>query len=100
VAQVKPNWVVPAEAISRKGHVTTTFNVHKDGSMTDLTIVEPNPLDDAFKRAALSALTASNPLPPLPPAYPADQAFLTVTFFYNESAGPSAFDNRFLVPKQ
>jgi TonB family protein len=62
-----------------------TFNVHKDGSITDLTIVGPSSIE-GFNKAALSALTASNPLPPLLPAYPAEKAFLTVTFFYNERA--------------
>ena len=86
VAQVKPNWIVPSEAISNKGRVVMTFNVQKDGSITDLTIGRPSSVE-AFDNAALSALTASNPLPPLPPEYPAEKAFFTLTFFYNEPAG-------------
>jgi TonB family protein len=74
---------VPPEAHSNKGHVVVTFNVHKHGSITDPTIAEPSSLE-AFNKAALSALTASNPLPPLPPAYPADKACFRVTFFSNE----------------
>jgi TonB family protein len=66
-----------------KGHVVITFNVHKDGRLTDLTVVKPSSID-AFNNAAFGALASSNPTVPLPPEYPANQAFFTVTFFYNE----------------
>ena len=84
VAKVKRNWFVPYAAMSMKGHVVITFNVHKDGSLTDLTVVGPCPID-AFNNAAFGALAASNPTQPLPPEYPSDKAFFTVTFFYNET---------------
>jgi TonB family protein len=84
VAQVKGNWLIPLAAMSMKGHVVLTFNVHKNGALTDLAIVQPCPID-AFNNAAYGALAASNPTQPLPPEYPADKAFFTVTFFYNES---------------
>ena len=85
VAQVKRNWFIPYAAMSNKGHVVITFNVHKDGTITDLTVVGPCPID-AFNNAAFGALASSNPTQPLPPEYPADKAFFTVTFFYNETA--------------
>jgi TonB family protein len=84
VAQVKRNWIVPYSVMSDKGHVVITFNVHKDGSITDLSVVGPSPIDP-FNNAAVGALAASNPTQPLPPEYPADKAFFTVTFFYNET---------------
>ena len=84
VAQVKRNWFIPYAAMSMKGHVVITFNVHKDGAITDLTVVGPCPIE-AFNNAAFGALAASNPTQPLPPEYPSDKAFFTVTFFYNES---------------
>ena len=31
IAQVKRNWLIPYAAMSMKGHVVITFNVHKDG---------------------------------------------------------------------
>ena len=37
IAQVKRNWFIPYAAMSMKGHVVITFNVHKDGSISDLT---------------------------------------------------------------
>lgn len=84
VAQVKRNWFVPYAAMSMKGHVVITFNVHKDGTISDLAVVGPSAID-SFNSAAYGALSASNPTQPLPPEYPSDKAFFTVTFFYNES---------------
>ena len=84
VAQVKRNWFIPYAAMSMKGHVVITFNVHKDGSITDLTVVGPSGVE-AFNNAAFGALVSTNPTNPLPPEYPSDKAFFTVTFFYNES---------------
>jgi TonB family protein len=84
VAQVKRNWFIPYAAMSMKGHVVITFNVHKDGTITDLNVIGPCPVD-AFNNAAFGALSSSNPTQPLPPEYPSDKAFFTVTFFYNES---------------
>ena len=84
IAQVKRNWFVPYSSMSMRGHVVITFNVHKDGAITDLAVVGPCPID-SFNNAAYGALAASNPTQPLPPEYPSDKAFFTVTFFYNES---------------
>jgi TonB family protein len=84
IAQVKRNWFIPYAAMSQKGHVVITFNVHKDGSITDLAVVGPSPIEP-FNNAAFGALAGSNPTTPLPPEYPADKAFFTVTFFYNET---------------
>jgi len=83
VAQVKRNWLIPTAAMMMKGHVVITFNVHKTGAITDLTVVQPSNVD-AFNNAAYGALVSSNPTVPLPPEYPSEQAFFTVTFFYNE----------------
>ena len=84
VAQVKRNWFIPYAAMSMKGHVVIQFNVHKDGSISDLQVVGASPVD-AFNNAAFGALSGSNPTQPLPPEYPVEKAFFTVTFFYNET---------------
>ncbi|MEZ5289236.1 MAG: TonB family protein [Vicinamibacterales bacterium] len=84
VAQVKRNWFVPYAAMSLRGRVVITFNVHRDGSLTDVTVISPSSVE-SFNLAARNALLASNPTEPLPPEYPDDKAFFTVTFFYNES---------------
>ena len=85
-AQVERNWfpLIPQAAMSMSGHAVLTFNVHKNGTITDLTIAKPSRID-GFNYAAYGAMVSSNPTIPLPPEYPADKAFFTVTFFYNES---------------
>lgn len=83
VAQVKRNWFIPSAAMLLKGHVVITFNVHKDGALTDIDVKAPSAVD-AFDRAAVNALITSNPTQPLPPEYPSEAAFFTVTFLYNE----------------
>jgi TonB family protein len=84
IAQIKRNWFVPYAAMSLKGHVVLTFNVHTNGAISDLTVVGPSDVS-AFNNAAFNALVASNPTQPLPAEYPSDKAFFTVTFYYNES---------------
>lgn len=84
IAQIKRNWFIPYAAMSFKGHVVVTFNVHKNGAISDLQVVQPSSVD-AFNSSATGALLASNPTQPLPPEYPADKAFFTITFYYNEN---------------
>lgn len=84
IAQVKRNWFVPYAAMSLRGRVVITFYVHRNGALTDVTVIGPSSVD-SFNLAARNALLASNPTEPLPPEYPDDRAFFTVTFFYNES---------------
>lgn len=87
IAQLRRNWyaILPYEAmLGTKGHVAITFNVHKTGALTDVTVVGPCPID-AFNNAAFGALMATNPTQPIPAAYPDERAFFTVTFFYNET---------------
>ncbi len=87
IAQVKRNWIVPNSALAMRGRVIIQFNVHKDGSITDINVVRPSEID-SFNRSAANALMMSNPTTPLPPEYPDDRAFFTVTFFFNESPAP------------
>jgi TonB family protein len=89
VAQVKNNWFVPTAAMLLKGHVVITFNVHRNGAITDIEVRDPSGID-AFDRAAVNALLSSNPTQALPPDYPSDTAFFTVTFLYNEEP-PSSY---------
>lgn len=83
VAQVRRNWFVPYAAMTFKGRVVVQFNIHKDGSITDLAVIGPSNID-AFNRAAHNAILGSNPTEPLPAEYPEPSAFFTVTFYYNE----------------
>lgn len=86
VQRVRSNWFVPMAAQTMRGHVVITFFVHKNGSLTDITVIKPSAIE-SFNLAAVNALRASNPVIPLPPEYPDEKAFFTVTFFYNESPG-------------
>jgi TonB family protein len=83
VAQVKSNWFIPSAAMMLKGHVVITFNVHRNGALTDIEVKTPSGIE-SFDRAAVNALMSSNPTQPLPPDYPSESAFFTVTFLYNE----------------
>ena len=70
--------------MTMKGHVVVTFNVHKDGRITDLQVMKPSSVD-AFTNSAHGAIASSNPTVPLPPEYPDNKAFFTVTFYFNEN---------------
>ena len=86
IAQVRRNWIpmIPYSAMSLQGHVVITFNVHRNGLLTDVTVVGPSQID-SFNSAAFGSLKATNPTQPLPVEYPSDQAFFTLTFYYNET---------------
>jgi TonB family protein len=83
VARVKREWFIPQAAQNFRGHVVIQFNIHKDGRLTDVTIVQPSSIT-GFNHAAYNALINTSPVEPLPPEYPDPVAFFTVTFFYNE----------------
>ena len=70
--------------MSLRGHVSVSFNVHKNGSITDIAVVATTGIE-SFNNSSFNAIAASNPTLPLPPEYPADHAFITITFYYNET---------------
>jgi hypothetical protein len=84
IAQIRRNWFIPYAALSMHGNVELTFYVQRDGTMTGLAVRRPSAVD-AFTNSAFNALKSSNPTRPLPAEYPDDQAFFTVTFYFNES---------------
>ena len=83
IAQIRRNWFVPYAAMSLRGHVVLSFNVHRDGSITDLQILQPSAID-AFTKSAFNAVKLSNPTVPFPPEYPDEQGRFIVTFYFNE----------------
>jgi TonB family protein len=85
-AQVKRHWFVPLQAISYRGHVEVSFDVHRDGVITDV-VVRQSSGSEPLDKAALSAVSSSSPTQSLPPAYPDDKVHIVVTFYYNESPG-------------
>ena len=69
LAQVRRNWFIPYAAMSLRGHVSVSFNVHKNGSITDIAVVGSTGIE-AFNNSSFNAIAASNPTLPLPPEYP------------------------------
>ena len=55
VAQVKRNWFVPQAAMIMKGHVVITFNIHRNGAITDIEVKKPSSIE-SFNNAAVNAL--------------------------------------------
>lgn len=84
IAQIRRNWFIPYAAMSMRGHVSVTFYVHKDGRISEISVLKPSDVD-AFTHSGRNAIAASNPTVPLPPEYPDDKAFFTVTFYFNEN---------------
>lgn len=82
VAHVKSNWFIPQMAQITPGRVVITFNVHKNGFITDIEVIKSSG-HRALDSAAVNALRTSSPTVALPPEYPDDKAFFTVTFLYN-----------------
>ena len=84
VAQIRRNWFVPYAAMSLRGHVVLSFKVHRDGSITDLQIMQPSSID-AFTKSSFNAIKLSNPTVPLPLEFPDENAPFVVTFYFNET---------------
>ncbi len=82
-AQVYRNWLIPYAAMALHGHTVLRFTIHKDGSITDLIVLQPSSVD-AFTKAAFNAIKASNPTVQLPQEYPDESMVMTVIFYYNE----------------
>ncbi len=82
-AQIYRNWLIPYAAMSMSGHVVLTFNIHTDGTLTELTVKQPSTVD-AFTNSAFNAMSWSNPTYPLPPEYPDESVLFTVIFYFNE----------------
>lgn len=80
--QVERNWLVPQAAMMYKTRVVVQFHVLRNGTITDLAVLEPAAIP-ALTSSALNALKLSNPTAQLPADYPADKVLFTVTFWYN-----------------
>jgi TonB family protein len=82
-AQIRRNWYIPEEALSRKGRVVVTFHVHRNGAITKILVLKPSAVT-SFNGSAFHAIAASSPFAALPVEYPEESAFFTVTFYFNE----------------
>jgi TonB family protein len=82
---VKKNWqaIMPESArLGRRGIVVVQFIISRDGEVPKLVISMPSGTD-AFDRAAVAGISASNPFPPLPADYPGNDIRLQLSFSYN-----------------
>lgn len=84
VAQIRRNWFVPYAAMSLRGHVVLSFKVHRDGSITELQVMQPSSID-AFTKSSFNAIKLTNPTVPLPLEFPDENAPFIVTFYFNET---------------
>ena len=81
---VKKNWmaVIPESArMGRRGYVTLQFIIARNGSVPKLVIASPSGTE-AFDRAAVAGVSASNPLPALPREFRGDRIVLQLNFLY------------------
>jgi len=63
--------------------VTLQFIIARDGSVPKLVISSPSGTE-AFDRAAVAGVSASNPFPSLPPEFPGNEIRVQLGFTYNE----------------
>lgn len=82
--EVKRNWIrlIPDSAAYKKGEVTITFRILKDGRAKDITL-EVSSGDTPLDRAAYAGISASDPFPPLPVEFTGPDLTLRFGFFYN-----------------
>jgi TonB family protein len=85
VAAVRRNWmaVIPESGrMGRRGLVQLQFSIDRQGRVPKLVIATASGTE-AFDRAAVAGVSASNPFPPLPSDYKGDQIRLQLSFAYN-----------------
>lgn len=85
LASVRRNWfaVMPESAhMGRRGKVQLQFAVDRTGNVVKL-VYALHSGTDAFDRAAVAGISASNPFPPLPSEFKGNQVRLQLTFMYN-----------------
>jgi TonB family protein len=86
VSRIRVNWYANMPPLIRtgmKGVVTIRFAIHRDGSITDVTIVNSSTIPP-YDFAAKHAIELSSPLNPLPKDFPNEMEHVTCMFFYNE----------------
>ena len=82
---VRRNWlaILPESArAGRRGRVIIQFSIDRAGAVPKVVIAEGTGTD-ALDRAAVAAISASQPLPPLPADYKGDKISLQFAFSYN-----------------
>ena len=85
LATIRRNWyaVMPESVkLGRHGKVGLLFAITKSGSVSKVTWAFQSGAD-ALDKAAVAAISASNPFPPLPAEFKGDRVVLQLNFAYN-----------------
>lgn len=86
VGRIRVNWYSNMPELIRtglKGVVTIRFTIHRNGQITDVTILNSSTVPP-YDFAAKKAIELSSPLNPLPKDFPNETEHVTCMFFYNE----------------
>ena len=85
VSRIRVNWYghMPEQIrYGLKGVVTIRFTIHRDGSLSDVTILQSSGIPP-YDAAAKQAIELSSPLRPLPADFPNPTERVTCMFYYN-----------------
>lgn len=85
VSKIRVNWYANMPQIIRtgmKGVVTIRFTIHRDGRISDITILNTSKVPP-YDAAARKAIELSSPLKPLPADFPNSTERVTCMFYYN-----------------
>jgi TonB family protein len=85
LATIRRNWyaVMPESVkLGRHGKVGLLFAITKSGTVSKVTWAFQSGAD-ALDKAAVAAISASNPFPPLPVEFKGDRVVLQLNFAYN-----------------
>ncbi|HUR82216.1 MAG TPA: energy transducer TonB, partial [Thermoanaerobaculia bacterium] len=85
VSKIRVNWYANMPQIIRtgmKGVVTIRFTIHRDGRISDITIMESSKVPP-YDAAARRAIELSSPLKALPADFPNPTERVTCMFYYN-----------------
>ena len=86
VSRIRVNWYSNMPHLIQtglKGVVTIRFTIHRDGSITDVTILQSSGIPP-YDFAAKKGIELSSPLNPLPKDFPNDTERVTARFYYNQ----------------
>jgi TonB family protein len=86
VSRIRVNWYSNMPHLIQtglKGVVTIRFTIHRDGHITDVTILQSSGVPP-YDFAAKKGIELSSPLNPLPKDFPNDTERVTAMFYYNQ----------------
>ncbi len=86
VSRIRVNWYNNMPQLIQtglKGVVTIRFTIHRDGTITDVVILNSSGIPP-YDFAAKKAIELSSPLNPLPKDFPNPTERVTAMFFYNQ----------------